>query len=131
MSLMKVILLHWYSDEKIIFRMIKWNLASKNDSKLWKFPIFDSSDSKSLTRYQKILWICSLKCENLLNFTWHSMKFHNCHHANQHVKTTARVVTLGILNLLFFFFWHFGVGWFDRAANFATSILPYKLSCRF
>ena len=62
--------------------MIRWNLASKNDSELWKFPIFDSSDSKSLTRYQKILWICSLGYKNLLNFAWHSTKFYNCHHAN-------------------------------------------------
>ena len=46
------------------------------------FTIFDSSDSKSLTRYQKILWICSLGYKNWLNFAWHSMKFHNCHHAN-------------------------------------------------
>ena len=82
MYLIKSVLLDWYSDKKIIFRMIRWNLASKNDSELWKFPIFDSSDSKSLTRYQKILWICSLECKkSQLNFAWHSMKFHSCHHA--------------------------------------------------
>ena len=83
MYLIKSVLLDWYSDKKIIFRMIRWNLASKNDSELWKFPIFDSSDSKSLTRYQKILWVCSLGYKNLLNFAWHSMKFHNCHHASK------------------------------------------------
>ena len=78
---MKGVLLDWYLDEKIIFRMIKWDLASKKDSELWEFPIFDTSDSKSLTRYQKILWICSFGYKNLLNFAWHYPKFHNCHHS--------------------------------------------------
>ena len=43
-------------------------------------PIFDSSQSKSLTRYQKILKGCSFGCKNLLNFTCLTMKVHNCHH---------------------------------------------------
>ena len=29
---------------------MNWNLASKIDSELWKFSIFDSSDSKSLAK---------------------------------------------------------------------------------
>ena len=62
-------------------------LASKNESELWKFPILYSSDSKSLKRYQKILWMCSLGYKNLLNFAWHSMKLYNCHHANTHAWT--------------------------------------------
>ena len=55
----------------------------KKYCELWKFPILDSSDSKSLTGYQNILWIWLLGCKNLLNFAWHSMKFHNCHHASK------------------------------------------------
>ena len=62
--------------------MIKWKLASRIDSELWKFQIFDSSDSKSLIRYQKILWICSLGHKNLLKFALRPIKFHNCHHAS-------------------------------------------------
>ena len=69
MFLMKVVLID--SDGKIIFRKIKWNLASKNDFEFWKFPIFDSSDTKSFKKYQKILWICSLGYESRLNFSWH------------------------------------------------------------
>ena len=79
---MKFFLLGWYSDEKIIFRMIKWNLASKNDSKLWKFPIFDSSDSKCLTRYQKILWVSLFGCKSLSKFIYHTIKFQNCYHTS-------------------------------------------------
>ena len=41
-------------------------------------PNFTGSDSKSLTSYQKIFWICSLGYKNLLNFTWYTKKFHNC-----------------------------------------------------
>ena len=100
MYLMKGVLLDWYSDEKIIFRMIKWNLASKNDSKLWKFPIFDSSDSKSLTRCQKILWICSLGYKNLLNFARHSMKFHTRHHATVHTSLKTVFVQPSRLHFL-------------------------------
>ena len=43
-------------------------------------PIFHSSQSNSLTRYQRILWGISYGCKNLLNFTCLTMKFHNCHH---------------------------------------------------
>ena len=45
-------------------------------------PIFHSSQSNSLTRYQKILWGCSFGCKNLLNSTCLNMKFHNYHHTN-------------------------------------------------
>ena len=44
-------------------------------------PIFDNSASNRLTRYQKILWVCSLGSKNLLNFTWVTMKFHDPDHA--------------------------------------------------
>ena len=53
MYLMKGVLLDWYSDEKIIFRMIKWNLASKNDSELWKFPILTPLTQKVLQGIKK------------------------------------------------------------------------------
>ena len=41
--------------------------------------IFDGSQSKSLTRHQKILLGCSFECKNVLNFIWLNMKFYNCH----------------------------------------------------
>ena len=40
-------------------------------------PIFDGSASNHFTRYQKILWVCSLECKKLLNFICLLMKFHN------------------------------------------------------
>ena len=40
-------------------------------------PIFDGSASNHFTRYQKILWVCSLECKKLLNFICLPMKFHN------------------------------------------------------
>ena len=45
-------------------------------------PIFDSSASKSVTTYQKILQVCSLKCKNLLIFTCTTKQVHNRHHTN-------------------------------------------------
>ena len=48
-------------------------------------PNFVGSDSKSLTSYQKILWICSLGYENLLNLSWYIKKFHNCKHTNEDI----------------------------------------------
>ena len=36
--------------------------------------------------YQEMLWECSFGYKNLLNFTCHAMKFHNCHHANPWCK---------------------------------------------
>ena len=43
-------------------------------------PIFDGSASNHFTRYQKILWVCSLECKKLLNFICLTMKFHNRHY---------------------------------------------------
>ena len=45
-------------------------------------PIFVGTQLSCLARYQKILWEYSFGCKNLLNFTCHTMKFHNCHHPN-------------------------------------------------
>ena len=85
---MKAVLLISYS-AKIYFRKIKWNLVLKIESELWKWQIFDHFDSKSLRRYQKILWICSLRCKNLLNFTWHTIEFHYCHHTSNQISKVA------------------------------------------
>ena len=57
-------------------------MTSKIDSEPWKCPIFDGSASNCLTRYQKLLWGCSLGCKNLLNFGWDNIKFHNHHQAS-------------------------------------------------
>ena len=64
--IVKVVIPSWYSDMHIVSRKIKWNLPSVIDSELWKFPNFDGSDLKSLIRYQNILWICSLRYENIV-----------------------------------------------------------------
>ena len=48
-------------------------------------PIFASSASNCLTRYDQILSGCSLGCKNALNFTCLPMKFHNCFHTNVHL----------------------------------------------
>ena len=47
-------------------------------------PIFDGSQSNPVTRYQKILWGCSLGCKNVLNFIWSHEKFHNRHRTTVH-----------------------------------------------
>ena len=54
-------------------------------------PIFVGSQLSCLARYHIILWGCSLGCKNLLNFNYHTMKFHNCHHA---FACTRRVVKM-------------------------------------
>ena len=41
-------------------------------------PIFDGSQSNSLTRYQKIFWGYSFVCKNLSNSTCLTLKVHNC-----------------------------------------------------
>ena len=46
-------------------------------------PIFYDSASNRLSRYQKILWVCSLGCKNLLNFTWNTMIFYNFVHTSE------------------------------------------------
>ena len=43
-------------------------------------PIFVGSQLSCSARYQKVFWGCSFRCENPLNFDWHTMKFHNFHH---------------------------------------------------
>ena len=45
-----------------------WVLASKINSENWKCPIFDSLQSKGLTKYQKILLGDLIKCRNFIEF---------------------------------------------------------------
>ena len=78
--LMKVDLLIWYSNKNFGFRKIESYLPSKIDFEIWKCPIFASSASNCLTRYEQILSGYSLGCKNALNFTRLPMKFHNCGH---------------------------------------------------
>ena len=82
MLLMKVVLLIWYSNKNFGFRKIESYLASKIDFEIWKCPIFASSASNCLTRYEQILSGCSLGCKNALNFTCLPMKFHNRVHTS-------------------------------------------------
>ena len=78
---MKVVLLHWCSDKKIIFMKIQWNLDSKTFSELGKFPFLKAltqdvlQDIKKSFEYAhsdiKIYWILP-----------DTMKLQNCHHAS-------------------------------------------------
>ena len=52
-------------------------------------PIFDSSASSFLTRYQKILLGGSLRCKKVLKFTCLTVKFHNCYHTNLHTQKVS------------------------------------------
>jgi len=62
--------------------------------------IFDGSQSKSLTRYQKILKVYSFGFKNLLNLAWLTMKFHNCHHTTGgHAEVGAYKQTLFLSKL--------------------------------
>ena len=89
LSYIKVGFLVWYSNIKIILRMIKLIFGLNNQ--LWKFPIFDCPQSSYTTNYQKILWGSSFGCKNQLNFICHIVKFHNCHHTNDHHKQMSKV----------------------------------------
>ena len=91
MLLMKVVLLIWYSNKNFGFRKIESYLASKIDFEIWKCPIFASSASNCITRYEQILTGCSLGCKNALNFTYLPMKFHNLVHTNGHLWTKSWV----------------------------------------
>ena len=79
---MNVVLLIWYSNKNFGFRKIESFLASKIDFEIWKCPIFASSASNRLTRYEQILSGCSLGCKNALNFTCLTKKFHYPVHTN-------------------------------------------------
>ena len=82
MLLTKVVLLIWYSEKKIVFGKIKLIFGLENWLWFLKMPNLWRLSPNHLKRYQKILWICSLGCKNLLNFTWNTIKFHNPLHAS-------------------------------------------------
>ena len=48
-------------------------------------PYLFGSQLSCLARYQKILWECSFGDKNLLNFSFKTKKFHNCHHPKSHI----------------------------------------------
>ena len=64
-------------------------------------PIFDCSQSNCLTSYQKILWVCTFECKNLLNFTCQTMKFLNCHHTNVQVLSQDLTVLCNLFSVPF------------------------------
>ena len=53
------------------------------------FSNFLDPQSNDGSRYQKMLWMCSLKCKSLLNFNWFIRKFHNRHHVSVSVYSTS------------------------------------------
>ena len=59
MLVMKVDLLFGYSNKNFGFRKIALYLASKIDFEIWKCLIFYDTASSCLTRYKKILSVCS------------------------------------------------------------------------
>ena len=98
--LIKVVHLIQYSNKKTNFREINLILNLKNWHWNQKYPAFDSSQSNSLRRYQKILWRCSFGCKSLSNFFCLTMKFHNCHHTNARFFTTIPYFYLVLVPLL-------------------------------
>ena len=96
---MKVVLLIWYSNKIFGFRKIESYLASKIDFEIWKFPIFASSASKCLTRYEQILSVSLLGCKNALNFTCLPMKFHNSGHTDIQDYFASQFISLWFLKI--------------------------------
>ena len=52
--------------------------------KLWKSTFFMLALNLVVLQDIKNSLGCSFGCNYLLNFNWHTMKIHNCHHANVH-----------------------------------------------
>ena len=65
----------WYSNTKILSRLIKLVFGRKSWLKNWKWPIFDCPQLTFIAKNQKILWAHSFGCKSLLDVNWHSMKF--------------------------------------------------------
>ena len=55
---------------------------------------------KSLKRYQKIPWICSLWYKNLLNYTWYTNKFCDWHRTYYDIHNQLRGKVFLIQNIL-------------------------------
>ena len=66
------------------------------------YPIFATSKSNSLTRYQKILWICSFGCKSLSNFACFTLKFHNYYQTNVHISTNPNNQAVTIRSNFYF-----------------------------
>ena len=79
MPIIKVVLLDKYSGKKTFSERLNQFLTSKIDPENWKWPISDNPQAKGLTRYQIILEKGSFRCKNLLNFTFITEKFQDCH----------------------------------------------------
>ena len=65
---------HFYEGQNLFFDLI---LKSRNDQYLTSAhqPVF-----QDFSRYP---WVCCLGFKDLLNFTWKTIKFHNCFYANE------------------------------------------------
>ena len=85
-------------------------------------PIFDGSASNHFTRYQKILWVCSLECKKLLNFICLPMKFHNRHHVTPGCHVMMPNTFLSSLKHM----WqHLLVTFVDLAKTFWSDLAPW------
>ena len=73
------------SGEQLLLKTFSISIILKKVYLVKICPIFADSASNLLTRYWKILSVCSLGSKNQLNFTWLTMKFHNPNHAIIHV----------------------------------------------
>ena len=60
------------------------------------YLIFYSSQSKSLTWYQKIFWGYLFGWKNLLTFHCLTIKFHKCHHTSVHEQRNSNFRPLEI-----------------------------------
>ena len=92
--LIKVDVLIKYSNKKRNIAKIKLIWTLKISTKNWREPFFESPKSKGLTSCQKILWECSFKRRNLLNFTFLAMKFHNHYHTSLQPNSTEYLIFL-------------------------------------
>ena len=101
---MKVVLLICYSNKNFGFMKIESYLASKIDFEIWICPIFASSASNCLKRYEEIISGCSLGCKNALNFTRLTMKFHNRGHTNKQYGIKDQLVSSLVFHT--YKFWH-------------------------
>ena len=91
---MKVVLLISIQIRKSFSWRSNGILASKILSENLKCLIFDSHQSKGLTRYQKILFGGSFKCKNLLKIKCTTEKFHNCHYTTMQATFILEIDTL-------------------------------------
>ena len=77
--IIKIVLLIWNSEKKMVFRKIGWNLSKGIDSELSNCPIVNSSYLKSLVRYQ------SFEYWGIEKTFKHKPQFHICHHTTLHL----------------------------------------------